>query len=494
MLGVTTHISTDVAAVPLLWVLPLAMYLGTFVLTFSSRELLPHRQLVRVLPVLIFGCLCTILMGAGKWWLILLHLLTFFVCAMVCHRELARRRPDTEHLTEFYIWMSFGGVLGGVFNGLVAPQLFSTILEYPLVLALTALAAPSTEFRKSRPEPILPLLCVSAFVLALILGMGALGLMVTAFGLREVLLSCVIVLTAASLFANRPRVFGAMSLACVGVIAVGLPSGGGTVLFAARSFFGVHRVIDAPDHSYHLLRHGSTTHGRQDMPALSSCEPNGYYHRSNPIGQLFGEMGGRLEDVAVVGLGSGGLACYAKPGHDWTFYEIDPLVERIARDSRYFTHLQNSRGRLNVVLGDGRLTLQRASPGAYDLIILDAFSSDAIPVHLLTREAVELYLSRLKPAGIVAVHISNRYLNLEPVLAAQAQQQGLFALANLDDRIPDVDARKGRYGSRWVLLARTQEPLVNLVGRPGWRSPAINERVRPWSDDYSNILQAVLLQ
>ena len=218
------------------------------------------------------------------------------------------------------------------------------------------------------------------------------------------------------------------------------------MLFAARSFFGVYRVIDAPDHGHHRLQHGSTIHGRQEMPADASCEPTGYYHPSNPIGQLFTSGRSSFERVAVVGLGSGALACYAEPGHNWTFYEIDPLMERIARDPRNFTYLQNGRGRLNVVLGDGRLTLQRATPGSYDLIVLDAFSSDAIPVHLLTREAVELYMSRLRTDGVVAVHISNRYLKLEPVLAALAQQRWSVRPRELRRSHPGGGREQGAYG------------------------------------------------
>jgi len=168
-------------------------------------------------------------------------------------------------------------------------------------------------------------------------------------------------------------------------------------------------------------------------------------------------------------------------------------VERIARDPRYFTHLQNTDGHSKVVLGDGRLAIERASPGAFDLIILDAFSSDAIPVHLMTQEAIELYLSRVRLEGIVAVHISNRYLRLEPVLAAIARQQGLFALANFDKRLPEAEAKSGRFASHWVMLARTRAPLASLEGRPGWRVPAMNDTVRPWTDDYSNILQALAL-
>jgi spermidine synthase len=491
MLGVTTHISTDIAAVPLLWVLPLAMYLGTFVLVFSKREFFSHRWLIRLAPPLILGCLLTLLFNGRAWWLVPLHLTTFFVVAMVCHRELALRRPSVEHLTNFYIWMSFGGMLGGVFNTLLAPQIFSGVLEYPLMLACAALVRPSPGFRGSRPDPIPLLLGLPAFVLLLCVGAWAAGLTSAGLGLRPLLLAFAVMTALASMFANRIAAFGLMALIFVGVIAFGRPEGAGRVLLSARSFFGVHRVIDAVDHRFHLLQHGSTTHGRQEMPAVSSCEPTAYYHPKNPIGQLFEVAQGRFKRVAVVGLGSGALACYARPGDLWTFYEIDPVVERIARDPRYFTYLKNSPGRLDIVLGDGRLTLQRALPGAYDLIILDAFSSDAIPVHLLTREAMELYLSRLQPFGIVAVHVSNRYVNLEPVLAALASEDGLTALANIDDRIPQHDAARGRFASHWVMMARMPEPLADLAGRSGWHAAAMNAHVKPWTDDYSNILQVL---
>jgi hypothetical protein len=486
MLGVTTHISTDIAAVPLLWVLPLAMYLLTFVFAFSPRELLPHRWLVRLLPPLIFACLLTILLNARVWWLIPLHLATFFAIAMVCHRELAGRRPDVQRLTEFYIFMSFGGMLGGVFNSLVAPQIFSAIMEYPLVLALAALVRPSPAFRRSRPEPLQLLVGMPTLVLLMCAGMWAAGLIPTTLAIGPLLLALACLLTAAYMFANRTAPFGLMALMCVGVIAFGRPSTAGHVLHAARSFFGVHRVIDSFDHSHHLLQHGSTTHGRQEMPG-TGCVPSGYHHPAGPIGQLFLISGERFRDVAVVGLGGGALACYAQPGDRWTFYEIDPVVERIARNPRYFTYLQNSPGTLNVVLGDGRLTLQRAAPATYDLIVLDAFSSDAIPVHLLTREAFTLYLSLLKPDGIVAVQISNRYLNLEPVLAALAEQDGLVALAKIDDHIPEAD--RGHFPSHWVMLARRRQPLTILARAPAWRSPIGRARLRPWTDDYSNIWQ-----
>jgi hypothetical protein len=490
LLGVTTHISTDIAAVPLLWVLPLALYLATFVLTFSSREIIPHRWLVRALPALILCCLLTILLNGRVSWLIPLHVVTFFASAMVCHRELAQRRPPAQRLTEFYLWMSFGGMLGGVFNSLLAPQLFSGILEYPLLLAVAALLRPSPGYRQSRVDSWGVLVVVPGLVLLFSLGLFGIGALPAAVGLRPFLLALAVVLAIAYMWANRPEAFGAMALLFVAVTAFGRPSTSGTVLLAARSFFGVHRVVDAPDHTYHVLQHGSTTHGREQLSVDNRCSPTGYYHPSSPIGQLIAARAGQLDDVAVVGLGSGAMACYAEPNRPWTFYEIDPLVERIARNPRYFTYLQNSRGRLNVVLGDARVSLQQAPDKAYDLIVLDAFSSDAIPVHLLTREAIHLYFSRLRSEGVVAVHISNRYLKLEPVLAALAERDGLFALASVDDRISETEMNVGKFPSHWVVMARTAQPLARLVGQAGWRSPDFKPRVRVWTDDYSNILQA----
>jgi hypothetical protein len=490
LLGVTTHISTDIAAVPLLWVLPLALYLATFVLTFASTEIIPHRWLVRALPALILCCLLTILLNGRMSWLIPLHVITFFASAMVCHRELAHRRPSAQRLTEFYLWMSFGGMLGGVFNSLLAPQLFSGILEYPLLLALAALLRPSPEYRQSRIDSWGVLVVLPGLVLLFSLALFGIGALPAAVGLRSFLLALAILLAIAYMCANRPEAFGAIALLFVAVIAFGRPSTAGTVLLAARSFFGVHRVVDAPDHTYHLLQHGSTTHGRQQISAGDRCDPTGYYHPSSPIGQLIAAQTGRLQNVAVVGLGSGAMACYAESDRPWTFYEIDPLVEQIARNPRYFTFLQSSRGRVNIVLGDARVSLQRAADQAYDLIVLDAFSSDAIPMHLLTREAIHLYFSRLRSEGVVAVHISNRYLKLEPVLAALAERDGLFALASLDDRLSAMETNVGKFPSHWVVMARTAQPLAKLVGHPGWRAPDYKPRVGVWTDDYSNILQA----
>ena len=492
MLGVTTYITTDIAAVPLLWVVPLAIYLLTFVLAFSTRQLLPPRSLGKVVPWLLVGSLGSILVAVP---LMPLHLLTFFCSGMVCHNRLAERRPDVSHLTEFYLWLSVGGMLGGVFNSLVAPQLFPTILEYPVVLAIASLLTPSSPLRQARPIPAKLLAVVYAVVLGCV-AIWAIGL--TPVDVGRALLVVAIVLST-QLIVGRwggAVMFRLVSFILLGFIAYTELGGtrGGTVLFAGRSFFGVHRVVETPDHTYRMLHHGNTMHGLQRLPTDGVCEPSGYYSRPGPIGQVFMAAGSRFTNVAVVGLGTGGLACYAERGQRWTFYEIDPMVEQIARNPAYFTHLQDSRGDVEVVLGDGRIMLNAAAPGQYDLIILDAFSSDAIPIHLMAREAFQLYLSRLNAGGVIAVHVSNRFLSLEPVIGAMAQGEGLYALANHDLRIPDEDAKIGRRATHWVVLAKDRNALAPLEGRPGWRPAIVNPAIRPWSDDYSNILQVFALR
>jgi hypothetical protein len=470
---------------------PLALYLATFVIAFSRVPWVRYHWIVWLQPGLVSICLFTMLANALTAWLIPVHLVTFFVCALVCHHELAARRPDVRYLTEFYIWISVGGSLGGVFNTLIAPHVFTQILEYPIVLAVATLIRPSPHFRAGRKEPWPLLIWTPAVALLLSMAVWAAGLTPPVVGIRDLLLGVILLTTIVYVFVNRPEPFGIMALLFVAVMAFGRPARAGSVLFAARSFFGVHRVVEAPDHHFRVLQHGSTNHGIQEIATASGCVPTGYYDAAGPIGQTFAALGGRFRDVAVVGLGAGGLACYAEPGQRWTFYEIDPIVERIAREPRYFTFLEHSQAELRVVLGDGRLSLRRAAAASYDLIVLDAFSSDAIPMHLLTRQALDLYLSRLRGGGLIAVHISNRFLDLEPVLSALVTAENLAAIANADTRISEADAGRGRWPSVWLVLAAAPASLDPLSHRPGWRPLSGNARDAVWTDDYSNLLQAL---
>lgn len=265
-----------------------------------------------------------------------------------------------------------------------------------------------------------------------------------------------------------------------------LLSGG---LTTSRTFFGVQRVSDAG--GVHVLTHGSTVHGTQDLRPGQAREPRSYYHRTGPVGQLFAEQGERLAgaELGFVGLGTGALAAYGQAGQTMTFFEIDQASVDIARDPELFTYLADSAAQVDIVLGDGRLSLADQPAGRFEVLVLDAFSSDAVPVHLLTREAVELYLSRLRQDGLLAFHISNRYLDLAPVLANIAQDVGLEGLIQVD-RVHD--AATGKYGSTWVVLSRNAERLGGFAADERWQN--LQERrtnQRPWTDDFSNVLGAL---
>jgi len=492
MLGVTLHISTDLAAVPLLWVLPLAAYLLTFILAFSPREWIPQWLLMRALPPLVGAAALAIGFQFNSPASILIHLAAFFAAALLCHGALAQARPPAGDLTAFYVCLAFGGVLGGVFNVLVAPHVFNSVFEYPLMLAVVCLLRASPAYRNGTLEPFGLIAAIVVVPISFSLLTWVLGVPPRA-SLAAVLVTAAIVPAVATSFMNRTAPFNAVIviLALALLPAGSTRSGSGDLIFAGRSFFGVSRVIEAADHSYRVLQSGSTLHGRQNLPAGQTCEPQSYYNPAGPIGQVLGQPARRIDDAAVVGLGSGALACYAAPASHWRFFEIDPLVERIAKDPRLFTFLGASRGHTSVEIGDGRKLLEATAAGQFDIIVLDAFSSDAVPVHLMTREAIALYMSRLRPGGVVAIHISNRYLDLEPVLASISVSERLTGLANFEGTIPSASATRGRTASHWVVLARSAGDLQGLDTAPGWHPLAAVPGLRAWTDDYSNLFRSI---
>lgn len=515
MLSVTSYISTDIAAIPLLWVLPLALYLLTFILVFARRRI-PHWIMVELLPIMLVSMVIVLTAYTLQTtpMLIPIHLITFFIAAMVCHGELAQDRPGPRHLTEFYLWMSLGGVLGSAFNALLAPLIFTSVVEYPLTLVLAGLLLPvAVEKSKSAPGRVagettgpgiwggrlhlkqeqvldiaLPaglLLLVAALIYFLqphqeLAGSIQVGLM---FGLPALICYS---------FVRRPIRFG------LGIGAILLASAlylndGGRVIYAERTFFGIHRVKLDPSGQYHVLYHGSTIHGMQSLDPARRSELLTYYTPSGPLGQVFTTFGPAWakSDIAVLGLGAGSIVCHRQPGQHWTFYEIDPSVERIARDPNYFTYLRDCAPNAEVVLGDGRLSLASAPSGKYDLMILDAYSSDAMPVHLLTREAIQVYLDKLTPNGLLIFNVSNRYFDLKPVLANLAQDAGLAIRAKDDLDVSQLQTEQGKIGSQWVLLARKPEHLGPLAADPGWFTPQPKPGVRLWTDDYSSLFNAL---
>ncbi|MEO6418055.1 MAG: fused MFS/spermidine synthase, partial [Polyangiaceae bacterium] len=426
--------------------------------------------------------------------IVALHLTTFFLASMVCHGRLANDRPSTEYLTEFFLWLSVGGVLGGLFNGLIAPALFDRLAEYPLVLVLAALARPSAkdDDGKLASDYVAPAI-VGIVTALLILGVQQVHL--DAGGTVFMLLLAIPVFFNYSRL-DRPRRFalgiGAFLLA--GTLYVGDV---GHPLHRERNFFGEIRVTRDRTKSFTQIVHGDTVHGRQSVDPAERREPLAYYHRTGPLGQIFAAFDGvraANNKVAVVGLGAGAMAPYAKPGEPWTFYEINPEVARVAQNTEYFTFLHDAfpdPALMRIELGDARLRLGEAVDHSFGLIALDAFSSDSIPVHLLTREALRLYASKLAPDGLLAFHISNRYLDLKPELAELAHDAGLSVRGRDDLDVPPELLAKGKVPSQWVAMARSDAQLSTLTAA-GWVSLQRRPSSAVWTDDFSNVLRAFI--
>jgi hypothetical protein len=492
LLAVTTYATTDLASMPLLWTIPLAVYLATYILAFGASGARWRRAAESLFPWL--AAALALVLGAGFvhiYW-IPLHALAFFTGALLCHQRLAATRPAARSLTVFYLAIALGGVLGSVFNAILAPLLFDRMVEYPLAVFLTCLVGfrePETRaegVRQIAREAILP---AAVFGLMVILiarrnesdsGLGAAAL-ILASGLGVL----------AVWRARRRPIRFAMTIGAV-LLAGGLaPDPGGEVLHRSRNFFGTLRVLYDPEAEVHRLVHGSTLHGQQGLEPSRRAEPSTYFTRSGPIGDLFGTL--QREDdarVAIVGLGAGTLACYARRGQSWTFYEIDDAVVRIAEDSRYFTYLADARERgaaVAIVEGDARLRIGDAADGGYRLIVLDAFSSDAVPVHLLSREAIALYLRKLAPGGVLAFNLSNNFLDLDPLMGTQARDAGLACRIRYDVDVPPEARRAGKLPSIWALTARSEADLAGLAADSRWRPPIERPGAIAWTDDYSDL-------
>jgi hypothetical protein len=490
MLGATNFLTTDISPIPLLWVLPLAVYLVSFVFAFSPGYPRRHGIVTKAVPFLVIALAATLLLEArGPFWMLLaLHLLALLVASVMCHGGLAIDRPSPRHLTAFYLWISLGGVLGGAFNAVVAPLVFNSFVEYPLAIAAVCMLLPSRTRRRSATW-------VGAMDIAIPLGLAIAVLVAASLSRRSgstaafVVVGAVLLLAVFSLRA-RPIRFG---LAVAVLLLVGaIPEfAGRSVLVQERSFFGVYQVVEDPRPvASRLLFDGTTLHGAQSLDASRRSEPTAYYTTTGPVGDVFAAWTGKptRARIGVVGLGTGSLACHGVEGERWTFFEIDPAVERLAEDPALFTFLRDCPSQQRVVLGDGRLSLQRAQRASFDMLILDAFSSDAIPVHLITREAVALYRSKLAPDGILLFHISNRYLDLHHVLGSLAGDAGLASLARDDGTVTDADRLVLKKPSSWVVMIRDPSVLAGLRDHD-WYPLAAGHDL--WTDDYSDVLGVV---
>lgn len=504
MLGVTTHLATDVASAPFMWVVPLALYLVTFIIAFQTKPLISPYWALLLQGAALPACAFLLPQQGNTLWLqLLVHLSCFFLTALVCHQALVARRPDPAHLTVFYLCLSVGGVVGGAFNAFVAPQVFNWVAEYPLVLVLAGLARPwnlrSTAAGRVRAVGLTPWE-IGVFVAGLLGTLGAVameGLIrdVLTFDRMMTLKTMIAVgLVAAFLLRQRGLLFTVL-LAALSYSAHTV-SDTATRLSTERSFFGVLRQSTYPAQELggdlRLLAHGTTLHGAQAPEGQYRCKPLVYYAYETPIGQVF-TMTQAIRPtmrVGAVGLGTGSVASYVRRGDHLTFFEIDPLVIRIAGPGGDFTYTtQCASGQVDYVLGDARLTLQKQPDEAFDILLIDAFSSDAIPAHLLTVEALKGYLAKLKPDGVLILHLSNRHLELKTPAAAVALAAGGYPLLQ-EYRQSGDNVRYWESSEDVIIVGRTRAALAPYEKEGFWEK-ADPRGTKPWTDDYTNLVGAL---
>lgn len=495
LLGVTSYVTTDVASAPLFWVVPLAAYLLSFVVAFAHPSWAANAFLVRLQAFLLLGAAATVFLNVTQpgWFILPLHLISFFVTSLICHGQLAKDRPEARHLTDFYFWLSVGGLLGGVFNALIAPVIFKGVVEYPLAIAAASFIRPyigetDDSKRSRRLDWVLPPALV-ALILFITLAMRHAQILPPA---NDRLLICGVSAVIFVTFTHRPLRFG-VAVATLTLISFWYPSAAGKLLFADRSFFGAYRATLDAEGKRNLLFQGTTIHGAQSSDPQIRLQPLNYYYRTGPAGQVLRFFANLRSEghVAIIGLGTGALACHGGASQTYTFYEIDPLVEKIARDESLFTFLRECPPKITVVIGDARLALAKAADHDYDLLVLDAFSSDVIPTHLLTREALQLYLKKTAVDGILLAHISNRYMDLAPVLGRLAQSLNLVAYIQNDFDITAGESAAGKSASRWVLLAHREKDLAPFLANQRWQRLEEASAAGLWTDDFSDLLQVI---
>lgn len=495
LIAVTAHIATDVAAVPLLWVLPLALYLVTFVIVFQTRPVIPHSLVVRVQPVFILALVAAFVLGPIESIVasITLHLSVFFVCVLMCHGELARRRPPARYLTGYYMWISVGGTIGGIATGLVAPHVFNWIAEYPLLLLFAVLCRPGLAW-PSRGSGQYALFGALAAGLLVLIAAVAFDLQ-PGTNLLYVIVGLLIGLTVH--FWQKPLSFAAIVAV---VFVVNLSFRENQTIHLVRNFFGVLSVVDSSNGQYRGLWHGTTSQGTQKMrdddgnPIKGRPEMISEFFEGAGIDQVFKAVQARKNgpiDYAVIGLGTGTLACQRRPGDTLTYYEIDPDIVRIASDPKLFGFVADCAPDAPITVGDARLKLADAPDASYDLIMIDAFIGAAIPVHLLTREAIALYLRKLRPDGLIAMHISNKNLELASVVAGVAEANGVIARV-YDGGDVEEDAERYLWVPRVAAIARREQDFGALAKSEYWPVYERDASQRVWSDDYSNVVGAVL--
>ncbi len=498
LIGSTNHISQDIASFPLLWVLPLAVYLATFVIAFTKHnDALLKRSLVAQVTLNAAMALFYFFSHTG---LVMLHLFTFFANAMVCHGLLARQRPHAKFLSEYYIWIGLGGALGSVFNLFIAPLFFSNYIEYGLML-MVALLLPQL-MNGIKPHQLKrDLLIGGGFAAAVLLlhqfflflgktfGPGfavfiekylSYEHLITFFALPNILASVLIFITYLLALRMYPYVVRcALIIGCLFVISMPTKLDGGTTIFRARNFFGLLRVVDGADGNRHLM-HGTTLHGTQSLDPNHRLDVISYYALLKEVirAEAYND---RPRKVGLMGLGAGTIACLLRPSDDLDIVEINPAVIAVAENPEYFTFMRDCAPHMRIFLGDGRLEISKQPDASYDLIIMDAFSSDSIPIHLVTKEAIAMYQKKLRRGGSIAIHISNRYLDLIPLVRGLAESANTTALFKM------TDAKENQLAALWSVITLNTS-VANELKANGWETFSDTKPVL-WTDRSSSIIK-----
>lgn len=480
MLCVTSKISTDLGSFPLVWVVPLALYLLTFVLVFSARSPLTAERLSALLPLSLATLAFFSLRSTHSLTILAALPVAFFIVSLLAHRLLFDARPDARHLTVFYLTMSVGGALGGLFNSIVAPLAFNLLLEYPITVALASLLLLRGATGNAPRQIALGLALAMVALLPLLLDLDLLH------GLGEVkrsLMVVVLLLAIYTVMRSRPYVSVAATGALLGTWAL---FGTANLVTNDRSFFGLHLVVERGE--FRTYTNGTTLHGSQLRSELGGKPtPLTYYHPKSPMAQIVTTAGAKT--VGIVGLGVGSLSCYREAGQDWHFYEIDQKVVDIARNPSLFSFMSSCAPDPQIHLGDARIVLQGQPDLDFDVLVIDAYSSDAVPVHLTTLEAIQLYLDRLAEGGILVFHVSNRYYDLGQPLAAAAEALGLEARIRYQP-FAEIEDMPGAMPSTVVVMARSATALGVAATDPAWE-PLPKAEIELWTDDHSDLLAAL---
>ena len=506
LLSTTTHLTTDVMAMPLLWVIPLAVYLISFIVAFGKNGERATRRSVALAPILllILGSTTFLTADAAVLYFAIAGVAMLYVVSLALHGTLAMEKPDAVDLTEFYLWMSVGGALGGLFCAIIAPMIFNWGYEQPILIIVAAFLIPAKQM-----GPMSIRLwsdgTTSGKVFRYLVPVATLALSVMAAVTFKTdaaiaLAASFLVLVAATLSIGRQPQFAWNVLMLM--MALGgwrQVTGNDEPISRVRSFFGMYAVLDADVPGIRQLRHGTTLHGVQSLVPAYMKRPMSYYAPESGVGQVFAaapKLFGPHARMAFIGLGTGTLACYAQPGQTWTAFEIDPAMEAIARNQKLFTYISVCKPDLPVIIGDARLTLGKVAPASYDVLAVDAFSSDAIPLHLMTTEAFGVYQRAVAANGVLLVHVTNRYLDLEPIVAAIAKQTGWTATVRRNLPLPNITRGIHDTRSVWIIMTRTPDRMAEVAAiaqhsNMGWEAVPTKRDQVVWTDDFASILPAI---